>query len=642
MIDDESKKFIKETIENTIDNKLSEHDKKTQASKRLDELKYEKRSLEDRKKLLAELDNKDKKGQATIAEKFEKLKLSVDTAIPQDFKDAWKTGSQGVQAGASQVGKGIGHLTQRAMMSNPLTAFLYQNRDILGAVGDIGIGTAKAGIGALKGLGHGALGLANSVKNLFHKGEDEEQVEELNLPKSGIFNNDSSNEKIVKDRNDWQKKIDVIHEIITRDLIKENKKSSEVLSKGLGGLNKTVEAVKGFTDAIASKQKLILGGILIGAAAIAGLVAWFKGGGLANLLNKQFKADEKDPSNIETQQETNQLNSLKSSSDWATKDNKSITNALKDYKDNKIQEVGKQTTINQADLQKSGRMDRALGAGEIDHGKWQGSGYDVDVTAMKNEKPIIFKLPFEVRLKKVVYNQDKGNEQYANVIIERRRKLGNKTVIITKVMQVLFPEGQMIPKNTPFLVVGENFDIIGDWKAFTNTEGGYVDYQKYWSYNDNALLNNFDKARTDDIKAKHEKQIKKDVKRQTYFKNLAQLNESNFSRGLADGIDKVEDYVTGKSPEKEKEEGTPTGGAAPVSISTNRAKAQEQKQKLNEKKEEPVIEQNTTQNKGYSGQLPTLTFNEKSKDTEYSHADLRPTSDITLMMSDTTTNTGAL
>ena len=86
--------------------------------------------------------------------------------------------------------------------------------------------------------------------------------------------------------------------------------------------------------------------------------------------------------------------------------------------------------------------------------------------------------------------------------------------------------------------------------------------------------------------------------------------------------------------------GAATGFA--VDISTNRAKAQEQKEKLNEKKEELITEQNTTQNKGYSGQLPTLTFNEKSKDTEYSHADLRPTSDIALMISDTTTNTGAL
>ena len=133
MIDDESKKFIKETIENAIDSKLSEQEKKTESQRKLDSMKYEKKELEDRRKLLAELSEREKKGQATIAERFEKLKLSVDTAIPKDLKDAWKTGTQGVQAGANQVGKGIGHLTQRAMMSNPLTAFLYQNRDIAGA-----------------------------------------------------------------------------------------------------------------------------------------------------------------------------------------------------------------------------------------------------------------------------------------------------------------------------------------------------------------------------------------------------------------------------------------------------------------------------------------------------------------------------
>ena len=51
-MDDESKKFIKETIENAIDKKLDDREKKTASQKRLDELKFDKRSAEDRKKLL--------------------------------------------------------------------------------------------------------------------------------------------------------------------------------------------------------------------------------------------------------------------------------------------------------------------------------------------------------------------------------------------------------------------------------------------------------------------------------------------------------------------------------------------------------------------------------------------------------------
>ena len=125
MIDDESKKFIKDTIEDAIDKKLDDRDKKSAAQKRIEDLKNEKKSLEDRKKLLAELQERDKKGENTIAQKFEMLKLSVDNAIPQDLKDAYSGASKTIGSGVSQVGKGLGHLTQKAMLSNPLTAFLY-------------------------------------------------------------------------------------------------------------------------------------------------------------------------------------------------------------------------------------------------------------------------------------------------------------------------------------------------------------------------------------------------------------------------------------------------------------------------------------------------------------------------------------
>ena len=622
MIDDESKKFIKDTIEDAIDKKLDDRDKKSAAQKRIEDLKNEKKSLEDRKKLLAELQERDKKGENTIAQKFEMLKLSVDNAIPQDLKDAYSGASKTIGSGASQVGKGLGHLTQKAMLSNPLTAFLYQNRDVFGAVGDVGIGAAKMGWGAVKGIGHGALGLANTAMNMFKPKEEEQtEEEEYELPKTLFGGKEESlTDKLADEQQDWQKKINQMHKILTQDLSKEQKKSSDIMSKGLGGLNKTMEAIKGFTDVIASKQKLILGGVLLGAAAIVGLAAWFKSGGLQKLLQNYFQADENDPSNTQTQQANNQLNSLTASTDWATKDNSEIKQALTEYKDNKVDNIGKQTTINQADLQKSGRMDRAIGAGEIDHGKFNGSGYDVDITAVQNEKPVIFKLPFEVRLKKVIYSQDKGNEQYANVVIERRRKLGNKTVVITKVMQVLFPEGEMIPKNTPFLLVGENFDIIGDWKQFTNTEGGYVDYTKYWSYNDNAILNNFDKARTNDIKNKHTEQIKKDTKRQTYFKNLAKLNESNFSKGVAQGLDNVQNFITGNEVESTSNEQIDNNQQETPSISTNQVKADEQNKKLNESTKKTETEK--TSNNDVQGQkLSSASTTMQLPGTGYRYAD---------------------
>lgn len=280
MIDDESKKFIKNTVEDAIDKKFDDRDRKSAYKQRLDELKYEKRSAEDRKRLLEELKERDKKGETTIAQKFEMLKLSVDDAIPEELKDAAKTGTETMGKGFSQMGRGLGHLTQRAMMSNPVTAFLYANRDILGAGLDVGVGALKAGWGAIKGIGHGALGLANMASKMFRKPNEEEEGEESEdnvNPIRGLFSSKDSTvtENIIGEKEDWKKKIDKIHEVVTKDSAKEQKKSTSILSKGLAGLNKTMAVVSGFVDMIVQKQKIILGAVLLGAVAVIGLAAWF-------------------------------------------------------------------------------------------------------------------------------------------------------------------------------------------------------------------------------------------------------------------------------------------------------------------------------------------------------------------------------
>lgn len=289
MIDDESKKFIKDTIDNAIDRKFKENNKKSEYQKRSDDLKLNKKTIEEQKKFLAELKELNKKGETTIAQKFEILKLSIDTAIPQDFKDAVKVATPIMKQGAGQIGRGISKITEKAMMLTPLTAFLYQNRDIFGAIGDIAGGTLKVGWGGIRGTAHGALGLFNNVKHLFKSSKESQETtdsesQELR-PQSILSQTLPSTQEIFQQKEDWQGKIDQIHEIVTSDIQKEQKKTSTTLFKGLKGLTNTMDIIKDGINMITTKQKLIAGGVLLGTAALVGLFIWIKSGGLSKLLD---------------------------------------------------------------------------------------------------------------------------------------------------------------------------------------------------------------------------------------------------------------------------------------------------------------------------------------------------------------------
>jgi hypothetical protein len=633
MIDDESKKFIKETIENAVENKLSEHEKKTESSKRLNELKYEKKEIEDRKKLIAELSERERKGQATIAERFEKLKLSVDTAIPKDFKDAWKTGTQGIQAGANQVGRGVGHLTARAMMSNPLTAFLYQNRDIAGAVGDIGVGTIKAGWGALKGIGHGALGIANSVKNLFGKNEEEETEEELNLPKPKFLGGESQTEKLVSEKSGWQKQIQEMHKIMTKDLIKEQKSSNTVLSKGLKGLDEGMKAVKGFTDMIAAKQKLILGGIMLGAAAIIGLVAWFKSGGLMKALGAKEGTRDTNLSDTSNLADT-QFKKLKED-----RQNDINTAINKEGQTGNIEEVKK--TISAKDS--NGK--------NIGIPTFLNSGYKMKATAGQP-----YRAPFD--LKVINWDMNKRNPNGIDMEVERISTLTKKNAVIMNVENPIRVPGQTAKKGEiigQVPAIGEIFikDIdkkefeeykkIIDKKATRTEKEKQQEIKNMQNYMDagqsNKIRNTFD-ALTKSQMAKDNdvfedgKVTKGDAQKQTKEaaeakqRVAAELDE-DVKQGMSIGqghkntigdnvrttfkklTDKSSNWDRAKQQEEElkkkKKDGNVTGGAAPIE-------------------------------NGYMGQLPSLTVKQTDKTDPYRSADNVTIGELNLMNPNTPVN----
>lgn len=273
-INDDDKKFIK----NTINDALSNFEAKTESKRKLFDLKRQEEDKKAREEYLKELKERDAKGEATIAQKFEMLKLSVDNAIPEDLKDAWSGSKQAIGKGANQLGKGLSTINKKIMMSNPLTAMLYNNRDLFGAGFNIAAGGLKMGWGALKGLGTGAAGLLNAAINSKKKNEETEEQDEEEKPKFiPLLSGKSAVTNVLNEKQQWQEQIQDIHKVIVKQN-NEQKKSNEIMSKGLSGLGKTMEAVKGFVDLIQQKQKLIVAGVLLAAVAILGLAAWFKGG----------------------------------------------------------------------------------------------------------------------------------------------------------------------------------------------------------------------------------------------------------------------------------------------------------------------------------------------------------------------------
>lgn len=305
-INDDDKKFIK----NTINDALSNFEAKTESKRKLFDLKRQEEDKKAREEYLKELKERDAKGEATIAQKFEMLKLSVDNAIPEDLKDAWSGSKQAIGKGANQLGKGLSTINKKIMMSNPLTAMLYNNRDLFGAGFNIAAGGLKMGWGALKGLGTGAAGLLNAAINSKKKNEETEEQDEEEKPKFiPLLGGKSAVTNVLNEKQEWQEQIQDIHKVTVKQN-NEQKKSNETMSKGLSGLGKTMESIKGFVDLIQQKQKLIVAGVLLGAVAILGLAAWFKGGGMSKLLNSLMPHNEENTKNLKDLGSVSRLSAL--------------------------------------------------------------------------------------------------------------------------------------------------------------------------------------------------------------------------------------------------------------------------------------------------------------------------------------------
>lgn len=298
-LSENDKKFIKENInskfnnlEKKVDNLAAKSFKDAykpgngESGKRLSEIQKQQQEKRDTAALIELLEEKNKNGEATIAEKIELMSKTLKSSIPDDFIDGVKALSGSVKEGASQTGKGLAHLNKRLMMSNPLTAMLYQNRDILGALKDVGVGTLKMGWGVTKGISTGAAGLINNAINLKKKKKEKKEIqEEAEIIEEAITTTKQKEEE--EQEKTASEYILEMHDFLFNDLknyIGGEKQEKTKLQKGLSGIGKTFKSVAGVIDLIASKQKLIANMLLLGAMAIVGIKKWLDSGKLQKLV----------------------------------------------------------------------------------------------------------------------------------------------------------------------------------------------------------------------------------------------------------------------------------------------------------------------------------------------------------------------
>lgn len=598
-MDDENKKILKEIVEQAIDRKLDDRDRKSAEKTRLKELEDEKKNKQDREDLLKELTTRVNKGEATLGQKWELLKLKAGNLVSDDTREAWDETRQIVGGGAKQLGKGLGHLTKRAMMSNPLTAFLYANRDLLGAGFDVLGGAAKMGWGAVKGVGMGALGLVNSAVNMFQKNKIEDEVEEQEeRPSFNLFggNNESSGETILQEKDKWKQQIDEIHKkLITSDKqnANEQKKTTSILAKGLNGLNTSMKAVSGFVDTIVAKQKIILGAILLGVVGFLALKKWFEGGGLAKLLQKPIddsfnKFDDTQTKRFDIAGHASALSNMSGSNQQAlfSKD-PSFLSGVADTKTS-LQDTGELNNQGKPIMQ--GVMDVKVGELTPVLAPYDGSiGWLKQLSTIKNGE--IEKVTYVMQL---IPNNRSLAYLEAHNIINPQYTRGYK-----------FKEGEILAYAT------DSFQ----WKVVQNT----ADHEKALKTLDNyknmvnaAKENNFKDQLDTLAKNKDEKRTQKT--KDAVIKMMRQSDKSLGGEGenIARGTFNVKDFFT----KKNEEEGYQKAETAllensneflenyiernntnsPSVTSTNIEKAEQQNKQLNEQKKPEENNAKTSQN----------------------------------------------
>lgn len=544
-MNEEDRKYLKNNIEKKLDNiektVSSNKPSNSETGKKLSELYKGSKERDERQQLFEELKKKNDNGEATLAQKIELMNQTIKASIPDDFKDAVKdTGkimkSMGadMKKGASRSMQGVDSLITRIMNINPLTGMLWATgKGISKDLWNIGSGVAQAGFGVAKGIGKGVLNagkgvgsIFNAAVNMFQKKEKpaetpEEEIKQEDYPRLSNPNTEElENEDYEKST---AKKISEIHAWIFKDFRKHNEAQiraeqsrTNILSKGLSGLGKTMQAVNGFVEMIQAKQKLIVKGVLLGAIAIAGLAAWFKSDGFRKVLQGIVPAIINGVKNAVSGLLENASNGVDDIADTAISGTSSKTDTIfnqsfaglntegvtsmltKQYGGNKTS-LSKEAFHDDGKtykwmgdkikaLKKNKLIDKATNR-LLEDPKHNWKNFNASVKNYTNTKEgHVLRFPVKIKMLDAEFNEDGTS----SVLIEKAEmkqgwwkpeelnKFGGEVdkyvshqmprLVITRVQKILVPNRKVLPKNTPFVVVSKNYQIIGDVSAFMDEE----------------------------------------------------------------------------------------------------------------------------------------------------------------------------
>ena len=355
MLDSNDKKYIKEIVNKTL--------KKISSSKYKGDSEFDsyyRNKLEKRWQRIDKLTQLYENGEETLSELLELKKLLKEQKKDEETP-RWKQKSKYV------INKGVENIKESSvakdslkalLYTNPITALMYQNKDLFKGLGNIAKGSASFVGNSIYQLLKGkrylkqnytgtsliptekqerleTRGSTNYIaaKNVYLQGGTNYlnvYLDKMPISNQGRFNQKAlpNNQLLLEDSKyeDYTEKSDIIwqQESARPKGVKEDKKPSKMLL-GIKALEKSLEAGNKILSVMKTRQFLILGAILLGVAGIVGLATW---------LNNKFGNKGEQDKKIRIGKE-NTLNTLQHYGD---------KNKLADY--NKVLGKGKITSLN--------------------------------------------------------------------------------------------------------------------------------------------------------------------------------------------------------------------------------------------------------------------------------------------------------
>jgi hypothetical protein len=401
-----------------------------------------------------------------MAQKMELFKLSIEQSIENKEQERNKNKIRV----ANKKQKKEDNINIDKLKNNPLNALIYKNKDLFDKAFNITTHTLKAGLNIIQGAGNL---LKSAIKR---KQEKAEQEEELNLPKLKTTQ-ESQADIIIQEKEEWKQKIDEMHAV----LVNERKdKSITVLSKGLTGLNKTMQGITEGIQLVAGKEKLILSAVTMGAMGILALVGWFKSGKLQDMIKSSFNANNINLNKDGVKKSQNKIDTL-------VKDVSNGALNAKSEVDNTVLKLDTQnkTTLGQIqaptqkqlasgglasytdNLVKEGIVDKQAGNLLFKKFNYRNTNTDYNRRKYNNDKGgSKLSFPIIVKIKEITISGEQ--EHGMSVLFENKPSRNGKKadLLITNMTKIFVPKGKWIPANTVIGIMGENGQIFGDIDAF--------------------------------------------------------------------------------------------------------------------------------------------------------------------------------